>query len=290
MKTINVLIGFVLIALQTTALSATGNSTNVKIPELIQIPAGDFVTGSDRAEREYAYQLDEFAYGHAITRSQKWYESEKPLRSVFEVEFSITRTPITNSQYAHYVKETGIPAPMVTETLWRSYGLIHPYSRVQKFIWKNAVPPESRHSHPVVLISYEDATNYAKWLSDKTNRSWQLPTEQQWEKAARGTKGNYFPWGNIYSASNLNSHDAGPFDTMPVDQFPSGLSPYGVTDLSGQVFEWTRKQTQNGRVIVKGGSWDDKGCGVCRAAARHSRPATLKHILIGFRLVIEGAS
>ena len=74
---------------------------------------------------------------------------------------------------------------------------------------------------------------------------------------------------------------------MPVGSFPAGASPFGLLDAAGQVFEWTGTAPVTGRAIVKGGSWDDSGCGICRPAARHSRPAALKHILIGFRLVRE---
>jgi len=74
---------------------------------------------------------------------------------------------------------------------------------------------------------------------------------------------------------------------MDVGNFAKGASPFGLMDGSGQVFEWTSEEAGNGRFIVKGGSWDDKGCGVCRPAARHSRPANIWHILIGFRLVCE---
>ena len=96
-----------------------------------------------------------------------------------------------------------------------------------------------------------------------------------------------FPWGDGYDPDTLDSHDAGPFDTMPVGSFPSGASPFGLLDAAGQLFEWTATPSGPGRFIVKGGSWDDKGCGVCRPAERHSRPAGIKHILIGFRLVRE---
>jgi formylglycine-generating enzyme required for sulfatase activity len=78
---------------------------------------------------------------------------------------------------------------------------------------------------------------------------------------------------------------------MPVGSFPAGASPYGLLDAAGQVFEWTATPPDPGggrnRFLVKGGSWDDRGCGVCRPAAGHGRPAGLKHILIGFRLVVE---
>ncbi len=74
---------------------------------------------------------------------------------------------------------------------------------------------------------------------------------------------------------------------MPVGSYPAGKSPFGILDAAGQVFEWTATGASGARFIVKGGSWDDKGYGVCRPAARHARPAAIKHILIGFRLVRE---
>ena len=89
----------------------------------------------------------------------------------------------------------------------------------------------------------------------------------------------------IRDRTYLNSHDAGDFATTAIGMFPKGASEYGVLDGAGQVFEWTMTKAGKGRRIVKGGSWDDKGCGICRSAARHSRPEALKHILIGFRLV-----
>ena len=141
--------------------------------------------------------------------------------------------------------------------------------------------------HPVVLVSYEDATAYAAWLSAETGARWRLPSEDEWEKAARGREGWRFPWGERFEPGLLNSHDLGPFDTVPVGRYPGGASPFGMLDAAGQVFEWTATAAGQGRRIVKGGSWDDKGCGVCRPAARHGRPLALKHILIGFRLVRE---
>jgi formylglycine-generating enzyme required for sulfatase activity len=77
---------------------------------------------------------------------------------------------------------------------------------------------------------------------------------------------------------------------VPVGRIRAGASPYGLLDGAGQVFEWTATPAGPGRHIVKGGSWDDKGCGVCRPAARHGRPDNIKHILIGFRLVREPGS
>ena len=139
----------------------------------------------------------------------------------------------------------------------------------------------------MVLVSHGDALAYARWLSERTAQRWRLPTEAEWEKATRGGDGRRFPWGDAFHPDRLNSHDQGPFDTVPVGTFPTGASPFGILDGAGQVYEWTATRVGGARAIVKGGSWDDKGCGVCRPAARHSRPVALKHILIGFRLVVE---
>jgi formylglycine-generating enzyme required for sulfatase activity len=258
------------------------------LPELTKIPAGGFVMGSDRQEREYAYSLDEKAYGHSVTRQQRWYESEGPRREVGTDAYAIATNLITNRQYAAFVVATGHRAPDVNRETWDGYGLIHPYARTRRHAWVEGAPPAGRLDHPVVLVSHGDARAYAAWLSETTGRTWRLPREEEWEKAARGTDGRYFPWGSEWNPNLLNSHDAGPFDTMPVGSFPEGRSPFGLMDPAGQVFEWTATPgSAAGRYIVKGGSWDDKGCGVCRPAARHSRPEDLKHILVGFRLVAE---
>jgi len=271
-----------LLALGTAALAVAGP---LPVPEVATIPAGPFLRGSDRAERDMAYGLDEAAYGHDVTRRQGWYESEYA-RAPLELEpYQITVTPVTNRQYAAFVRDTGHPVPDVDPTTWRSYGLIHPFERTRRHAWTGAAPPPGREDHPVVLVSQADARAYAAWLSRRTGANWRLPWEAEWEKAVRGTDGRAFPWGRVFAPGRLNSHDAGPFDTTPVGAFPSGTGPFGLLDGAGQVFEWTRSKTAGGRVIVKGGSWDDKGCGVCRPAARHGRPADLKHILIGFRLV-----
>ncbi len=256
-------------------------------PQVVDVPAGNFVQGSDPAEREFAYRLDERAYARRVTAEQRWYDNELPRAAAMTGAYAITRTPITNRQYAAFVAQAGHRAPTVSQREWQSYGLIHPYERTRPFAWRNGSAPPGREDHPVVLVNQKDARAYATWLSRKTGARWRLPTEAEWEKAARGPDGRYFPWGNDFDAARLNSHDAGPFDTVAAGSYPSGASPYGALDAAGQVYEWTSSDLGPGRAIVKGGSWDDRGCGVCRPAARHGRPVELKHILIGFRLVRE---
>jgi formylglycine-generating enzyme required for sulfatase activity len=259
-------------------------------PEVVSIPAGPFIAGSDRDEREAAYRLDEAAYGHGVTRSQRWYESEPPRHPAMTAAYFVTRTLITNGQYAAFVRATGHPWPDVDEATWAGYGLAHPFARTRRHAWNGPSTPPGREDHPVVLVSHRDARAYAAWLSRETAGVWRLPTEAEWEKAARGVDGRRFPWGDRFDPDLLNSHDRGPFDTLPVASFPGGASPFGLFDAAGQVFEWTATRMGSGdpaRYVVKGGSWDDKGCGVCRPAARHGRPEFLKHILVGFRLVRE---
>ena len=275
-----ILLGILTIALKLDALAA-------ETPQTISIKAGSFITGSDNHEREQAYQLDEAAYGHSVTRKNGWYDSEAERMQVNLPAFHIMQTLVTNAQYAEFVNETGHRPPEVSEKQWKSYGLIHPFKRTRRHAWEGGNFPPYREHHPVVLVSFNDADAFAKWLSEKTGKSWRLPTEHEWEKAARGPDGHWFPWGNKYDPAKLNSHDSGPFDTLPVGTYPLGNSPFGMADAAGQVFEWTSTPSGEDRYRVKGGSWDDKGCGVCRPAARHDRPKFLKHILIGFRLVQE---
>ena len=257
------------------------------IPTLVEVPAGPFIAGSDAAEREYGYQLDEAAYGHSRTRERGWYDRERPRETKSLGGFFITPMLITNAQFAAFVDATGHRVPDVDPETWRGYRLIHPYERTRRHAWVDGKPPPGREQHPVVMVSHDDANAYAAWLSAETGRTWRLATELEWEKAARGTDGRIFPWGDTFDPALLNSHDAGPFDTLPVGSFPAGASPYGLLDAAGMVFEWTASPGNPGRFLVKGGSWDDSGCGICRSAARHGRPADIKHILVGFRLVVE---
>ena len=251
----------------------------------LTIPAGAFEMGSLPDEREYGYRLDENLHNSSVARQHGWFEVETR-RSLALPTYRIDPTPVTNAAYFEFVQQTRHRHPFVTPEVWRSYRLIHAYDAVQRFLWHHGRPPRGREQHPVVLVSHADASAYCRWRGEREGRPVRLPTEAEWEKAARGTDGRYFPWGNAFLASYLNSYDRGPYDTLPVGQFPQGRSPYGVWDMAGQVFEWTSTPygSDPKRYTVKGGSWDDYP-GVTRAAARHGRPADIKHILIGFRCV-----
>jgi formylglycine-generating enzyme required for sulfatase activity len=253
--------------------------------KMVTIPAGPFIMGSTHAEREYGYRLDETLHGSHVARQYGWFEHETR-RVVTLPAYRIDIYPVTNADYLHFIKATGRLAPFVTQPVWQRYRLIHKYATVQRFLWVADKPPQSRLTHPVVLVSQANAAAYCQWYGATLGYPLRLPTEAQWEKAARGTKGAYFPWGDSFDPNLLNSYDNGPFDTVPVGQYPLGKSPYGALDMAGQVFEWTSTAWKDPRLkfVVKGGSWDDLP-GVTRSAARHGRPGDLKHILIGFRCV-----
>jgi len=262
-------------------------TTPAQAIEWIDIPAGDFIMGSSRAQIEQGYQISANGYGHDRVRSMGWFEQEYPQHIASTKAFRIMKTPVTQAEYAIFIQETAYPAPSVSSQLWNSYQLAHPYSHLLPYIWHGNQPPKGKDHHPVVLVNMNDIQAYAAWLTKKNGVHVQLPTEKQWEKAMRGTDGRLYPWGNNYNSRLLNNHDLGHFGTTPVGSFIKGASPYGLLDGAGQVFEWTRSPWHDDTTYtVKGGSWDDHG-GVCRPAARHGRPAYLKHILIGFRLVVQ---
>ncbi|SCA56783.1 conserved exported hypothetical protein [Candidatus Terasakiella magnetica] len=258
-----------------------------EMPQLSYIPNSVYYVGSTGPEREAAYRMDEDAYKVGVTRVQKWYEYELPREQVRSRKFFITTTPITNYQYGAFIRETHREAPNVDVVDWESYGLNQSFEVTRKYAWGPQGYGAGRDDHPVVLVDLDDAKAYARWLSQKTGKYWRLPTEREWELAARGLDGRAYPWGNSFNPAKANTADLGPHDTLPVGSFPRGASPFGVLDMAGQVYEWTTTPGEKGRITVKGGAWDDRGCGVCRAAARHHRRPDMKHILIGFRLVQE---
>jgi formylglycine-generating enzyme required for sulfatase activity len=136
-----------------------------------------------------------------------------------------------------------------------------------KLTWKEQ---QQRNDHPVVNISWRDALAYAQWLAKLTNVGYRLPTEAEWEKAARGTDGRIYPWGNNWERTRANTGDGDPKMTTPVGSYPQGVSPYGCLDMAGNVWEWTSTVYKNypyiyndrmndlksiNSRVLRGGSW-----------------------------------
>lgn len=206
-------------------------------PEWVEIPAGEFIMGSNDGE-----------------------ERERPQHRLFLPTYWIARVPITNAQYYLFTQATGHSAPVG---------------------WENERPRKELESHPVVRVFWDDAQAYCRWLSEMTGKTIRLPSEAEWEKAARGPKdARVYPWGDTFDRLRCNTKELGLGTTTPVGIFPDGASPYGVLDMSGNVFEWTQSRyrpypyrADDGRELVdnsgeihiwRGGSYlVDKDWGRC---------------------------
>ncbi len=150
----------------------------------------------------------------------------KPVHKVFLPEYQIARVPVTNAQYAIYVQD----AKAKTPEHWRG----------------GSVPP-GLENHPVANVSWDEAMAYCRWLGEKIENPVSLPSEAEWEKAARGDQDKRaYPWGDDWRELHCNSSELGLNDTTTVGLFLNGVSPYGLLDMSGNVWEWTRT------------IWDDK--------------------------------
>lgn len=213
-----------------------------------------------------------------------WSDWEQPLHSVELSEYSIGKYPVTNREYQVFVKEAGYKSPQG---------------------WEDGQYPSKKGDHPVVNVSWNDAQEYCKWLSGKTNKTYRLPTEAEWEKAARGTDGRNYPWGIDFDSKKCNMDETGIGDTSPVDQFsPQGDSPYGCADMAGNVWEWcadwfneneykNRKEgvkdpqgpDKGDSHVLRGGSFNRSRLSI-RCARRYRRKPYYVSKNLGFRVVV----
>lgn len=146
--------------------------------------------------------------------------------------YYIDRYPVTNAEYKKFLDS--FPAEQRPRL---------PRSWDEKY-------PIDRANHPVSGVSFSAASGYAEWADKR------LPTEAEWEKAARGTEGLKYPWGNQFDRTKCNTDESGINDTTPVDRYQNGASPYGVMDMAGNVWEWVSDWAPNGvEKIIKGGSY-----------------------------------
>jgi len=195
---------------------------------------------------------------------------EKPAHRVHLDDFLIAVHPVTNAEYERFVRETGHRAPAIyelplvvtaggpdRERTFRASG--------QPYVWLDSEAPKDRLNHPVTLVRWEDSIAYCAWLSGATGRIVRLPSEAEWEKAARGADGREYPWGNDADCArgNWGSFEGegpcagkNPGRPVPVGQYPAGASPYGVLDLGGNVWEWVADKYDEDpkRRVVRGGS------------------------------------
>ena len=191
---------------------------------------------------------------------------------IFLNSFWIDKTPVTNEEYKRFIDANPHhPLPYSTET------------KNQPYNWdrEKRTYPEGKAKHPVVQVSWQDAQAYAEWAGKR------LPTEQEWEKAARGLTGRVFPWGD-WRDNMANTIEANIGRTTPVGQFsPAGDSDCGCVDMSGNVWEWTVIDYHDTNAkVLRGGSWRnnqfESGC-----TTRSRKAFNTSSNYIGFRLVVS---
>ena len=261
----------------------------------VYIPEGEFIQGSDHPQRDYGYQIsaqavtkkdEDIANAEARLRKSRWFDRETARQTVSIPAFCLSRNLVTNQEYQEFILATNYQPPGISEAEYQQQGfLVHPYTKVREFLWKDNKYPQGTEKHPVVLVSYKDAVAFANWKSQQTGAKYRLPTAIEWEKASRSDDGRYFPWGDLWQDNSTNWAGSKLNYTSAIASYPLSKSPYGVEDMAGNVFEFTSTfKWQGTRVVLKGCSWDDLP-GFCRSAYYHTRPIKSKHILFGFRLV-----
>lgn len=224
----------------------------VILPPVCLVPAGPFLMGSDP-------ERDPLATQHFGTR-------ELPQHTVVLPAFEVACFPVTVAEYACFVRAGPQEPPANWTGDW--------HTQLESL------------DHPVVNVTWHDAVDYAAWLAEFTGVTWRLPSEAEWEKAARGTDGRIYPWGDVFDSSRCNTREGRISTTTPVGAYPGGASPYGAEDLAGNVVEWTsswttttflpypyqipgenEKPASSVAYVLRGGKWSDDAI-VARAASR----------------------
>jgi formylglycine-generating enzyme required for sulfatase activity len=225
-----------------------------------------------------------FVPGGPFTMGSNDYDDEKPVHTVTVGDFWIDKTPVTNAEYKRFLDANPKHRVPYVKEDWAK-----PYNWDQK----KRTYPAGKENHPVVLVSWDDAMAYAAWAGKR------LLTEAEWEKAARGTDGRKYPWGNdapTRQHANFNENEGG---TTPVGKYsPVGDSPYGCVDMAGNMWEWTgseykgypydaddgRENVDKTDVLrsVRGGSWYNIG-GLIRAANRYLYIPGFRNLDLGVR-------
>jgi formylglycine-generating enzyme required for sulfatase activity len=168
--------------------------------DFVKIPASEFTMGSNRS------------------RDHQAPDDEMPTQRLLVSDYFIMRGPVTNAQYAEFMQQTGQRAPC---------------------FWVPGSFPADKANHPVVGVSYYDAIAFCAWAAEVTGLPVRLPTEPEWEKAARGPEALLFSWGNAWKNSVCNTSEEKLNGTSAVGQYsPQGDSPYGIADMGGNVQEW----------------------------------------------------
>ena len=216
------------------------------------VPAGEFWMGSDPPEGQ---------------------DEERPLRRAATGAYEIGETPVTNAQFAAAATLYADRAAWSKAGWdWReANGIVAPRFQGED-AWRDYLAPDQ----PVVGVSWYEADAFARSLGMR------LPSEAEWERAARGDDGRRFPWGDDW-VPEWAAHRGGLRHTLPVRSLPQNRSPYGLFDCAGNVWEWCADEFAPGLRSARGGSWNAHPARL-RCAARNAWPPQARFSNLGFRL------
>jgi formylglycine-generating enzyme required for sulfatase activity len=274
----------------------------------LPVPAGEFTMGSSEAEIDFALEQCNKFSDNQCERGR--FDDETPQHQVYVDDFWIMQTEVSNAQWQRFMQAGGYDEP----AYWTATGWVWRQSEnvTQPSCWEDGDLNQAQQ--PVVCVSWYEAVAYSRWLASESGLEVRLPTEAEWEKAARGADGRIFPWGDEWDGSRLNYCDVncendwrdsdvddGYRHTAPVGGYAAGASPYGALDMAGNVWEWTstlyqeypynaddgREELEGDAVrrVVRGGSWDDDPVNL-RPASRSWGGPFSRDGLLGVRLVV----
>lgn len=272
----------------TVLVASTCGCLHGRLPptDTVEIPSGPSWSGSTLDARASAVAYLAEGETPKTARAFRQLRAEAGPASVPVRGFRIMAHPVTQAEYSEFTRATGAPEPWVDEARWDAQATGFPYAAVERVAWPDGEPELDRRHHPVVLVDRYDAERYCEWWGRRHGGSGRLPTEAQWNRAAAGDEGTAFPWGNTFDATLANTWETGVGDTVAVGASPESASVFGVHDLAGNVFEWTRTRTGAAHSVLKGGSWST-GLVDARISARKPAPDDLRHITVGFRCVYD---
>jgi formylglycine-generating enzyme required for sulfatase activity len=251
--------------------------------QMVAIPEGKYIAGSTPEERAASYDDYQAATTLDTARELKVFDREEDRHQEMLAAFKIDLMPVTQAQFAEFVSAGKASPPSIDEAAWRAQGgHVSDPAELARFVWHGPTPPNDRLDHPVVLVTWDEATRYCAWRGELRGELRRLPTAAEFEKASRGDGGVAYPWGNTFDAHKLNSAEGGPKDTVPAGTFTEGASPYGVLDMAGNVMQWTSSPGPDRSKLVKGSGWLDHA-GQGRAASAMAIAPTTRAIDIGFR-------
>jgi len=230
-------------------------------PEMVVIPAAEVAMTVEMRVRECGFHESVPRPGHRLGSSYD-YQMEKFERRVSLGRYAMDATPVTNGQFAEFLRQSGRRAGLGKNFLKH---------------WERGHPPAGQEDHPVIWVGLDDARAYAAWVGKR------LPTEEEWQHAAAGPEGRRYPWGDKMEPGCCNDGTSG--GTTGVRAFARGRSPFGVWDLCGNVWEWTESERTDGRtrfVMIKGGSWyRAKGSGWYFDGGPQANPYSAKFLMMG---------